>query len=66
MMTKYGTPDVCPQCGDRMQRSKPVNNSVTRTCIQCSYQATVQVDQKDPEIDSGTVATPATDENVSR
>jgi DNA-directed RNA polymerase subunit M/transcription elongation factor TFIIS len=63
-MTKYGVPDVCPQCNGNMGTVSNTTHAVTRKCSKCGYQATVQT--AEPMYGSSTAATPATKEKDSK
>jgi len=58
-LTKFGTPDVCPECGSPMSGGSSKGSSITRKCAKCSYKAKVAVD-KEPKSGSSTAATPET------
>jgi len=65
-LTKFGTPDVCPECGSPMSGGSSKGSSITRKCAKCSYKTKVAVDKAEPFNGSSTVATPETDEKDSK
>jgi len=64
-ITKYGTPNVCPECGGPMMTTKSTGASSSRACTKCSYKATTFEAKPEPENGSRTAATPETKEAES-